>query len=98
MITNPTITRIPSANDLASIYPPWAQEKGRGGAARIQCTVSAQGTAENCHVLSETPQGYGFGQAALKAAKYFRFTPELVDGQPTGGAKIMLPLNFGLVR
>ena len=43
--------------------------------ATRSCRVSAQGVVADCRILSETPDAYGFGEAALKLTRYFRMTP-----------------------
>jgi TonB family protein len=39
------------------------------GSAKLQCTVMADGSLQNCSVMSEDPPGKGFGEAALASAK-----------------------------
>jgi protein TonB len=66
------------------------------GSARIDCQVTIEGRLTNCFLLSETPQGWSFGEAALKAATYFTFRPKLVDCKPSGGGVVIIPIRFAL--
>lgn len=67
-------------------FPELAMTKGvESGRVELQCPVSAEGIIESCWILSETPAGVGFGQAALTAAAHARLQPRTVDGAPTAG-------------
>ena len=91
---NPDWAERPSAALVQRYYPSQAQRRRIGGRAEISCTVSLQGLAENCTVVSETPEGAGFGQALLKASSSFRFRPMTIDGCPVDGGKINVPVLF----
>ncbi len=75
-------------------FPAAAQRAHLSGRAKLQCVVSAQGVLENCRVLAEAPAGYGFGKTALTMAAQFRMRPKTRDGQPVGGAIVVIPLDF----
>jgi TonB family protein len=96
VITNPDWIRTPGPTSLSALYPVLAMRAHVGGAARLECVVTAEGLLVNCQVLSETPEGYGFGQAAINISSLFRMRPQTRDGHPVGGAIVVIPLRFQL--
>jgi len=96
VISNPDWVRLPSGEDINRYYPDRAQRFNMGGSAKISCVVTASGTLSDCSIVSETPEGYGFGDAALKMAKLFKMRPQTRDGQAVGGASVVVPLKFVL--
>jgi TonB family protein len=93
-ITNPDWARKPSGDDIARYYPVEAMRKGLGGQATIRCLVRVDGHLENCLVVSESPEGVGFGAATLELAGEFRMTPQTRDGVPIGGASVTIPVVY----
>lgn len=66
----------PSADQLNKAFPPRAAKFGKSGGAVIQCEVGASGEMTHCTVKEEAPKSYGFGEAALSLAPYFRLKME----------------------
>ncbi|WP_339914789.1 energy transducer TonB [uncultured Brevundimonas sp.] len=65
-----------------SEYPTLALRQGvESGRVELQCPVTADGHIPSCWILSETPAGAGFGQAALVGAVQARLQPGTVDGE-----------------
>ena len=62
----------------------------------LSCTVTAAATIAGCRVVSETPRGARFGEAAIKLSAYFKMSPRTVDGQAVDGATVTLPIHFQL--
>jgi TonB family protein len=61
------------------------------GVAHVRCKVAPQGRLSDCAVISETPTGAGFGQAALRLAPKFRATPEAAQRM---AGSVTLPIRF----
>lgn len=59
----------PMAGDPASYYPERAKRMDQGGKALLSCMADTQGLLTDCRLITETPGGWGFGDAALKMAK-----------------------------
>ncbi len=64
-----------------AIYPRLALLKGIEGSATIVFTVDQTGQVKNVEVLEERPDAYGFGLAALNAAKKLKYLPAIRDGK-----------------
>ena len=77
-------------------FPLGAQRAGVGGKVVLLCRVKADGGLEDCTAQSETPQGYGFGAAAVKSAGAFRLAPNAKDGSPTAGRMFQFDMKFGI--
>ena len=54
----------------------------------LQCGVAEEGTATDCHIVSEDPNSLGAGAAALSMSRSFRLTRH-GDGSP-----VLLPVRI----
>jgi hypothetical protein len=75
----------PSADDMAGLYPELAKRDNLEGRAKFRCVVADGGVLTNCVILSETPEGYGFGDATLKVTKMLKMAPVDSEGRSTAG-------------
>ena len=55
------------------VYPVRAQTAERSGVAVVEVLIAAGGAVTDVRVVSESPGGYGFGQAALESVRQWRF-------------------------
>lgn len=73
-------------------YPEQAWRDRVEGSAIIHCTVTLDGKLKDCKILSETPAGAGFGEAALKMSSLFVMKPARQDVE----SWINIPIRFKL--
>ena len=94
-VTKPVWAAMPTVADFQATFP-----KSQNGVNDVRvvlgCTVEAGGVLGGCAVAQETPPGQGYGEGALALASKFRVAPWSIDGAPTVGAKIRLPIHYEL--
>lgn len=94
LVTAPLWLKKPSAGERARYYPRRALERGKRGHANVRCLIALSGALTNCVTTSETPAGWGFGDAALRLAQEFQTAPQSAIGEPTAGRVVDLPITF----
>jgi protein TonB len=95
VITRPEWINRASARDFARYYPRRAIDRNQEGRVTLDCIVDVDGRL-NCTVTSEEPDGWGFGDAAMRISRQFQMRPMLQNGQPTAGGRYRLVLPFVL--
>lgn len=84
----------PGTADLLPFNPPRARIENVNGQILLTCRVLRSRVLADCRVAAERPRGYGFGNAALQAARTFRFNPPTINGQPDEARRIEIPVAF----
>ena len=92
------ITRVTWAQHPTPTYPAVAAANGiDSGMAALSCAIEADGRASGCTVLTESPEGAGFGEAALAAMEQSRFSPAVME-TATPGARARFTIRFRLAE
>ena len=94
--SNPDWVRKPTSDDLAAALPTKALREAKAGRAVITCQVTIDGFLERCTVLSENPEGYGFGAAALQLTPQFKMSPMMRGGKAVPGGEVTIPINWDM--
>ncbi|MCC6920460.1 MAG: TonB family protein [Alphaproteobacteria bacterium] len=68
------------ATRVAPEYPAAAAAAGREGVVEVYVSIEPDGTVTSVQTASETPAGYGFAEAALKAVAQWTFKPKGARG------------------
>lgn len=92
----PLILRGPTTAEILSVVPPEARRARQPGRASINCVIRVDQRLEDCRVVSETPVGFRFGEAGLRAAAFFRYRPPMTStGRPIEGQRATITVMFG---
>lgn len=89
-----TVDRQAAAGGVLRYYPEAASRAGLEGRAVISCAVMPDGRLTSCRVVSETPPGARFGEAALKMSVLFKAKPK----RAAEGGVVVVPITFKLPR
>ncbi len=80
-------------------WPASAQRSRRQGVIIMQATVNANGLVDEVKILRADDQGFGIAEAAVAAAREYRFKPGTKDGvRIRTYATITEPYRFALTR
>jgi TonB family protein len=80
--------------EMQTYYPAAALADAASGVAIIECVVTPKGTLDPCKALREEPQGYQFGDAAVKLAARFRMKTTTRSGASAIGRVVRMPIEF----
>ncbi len=85
----------PSAFETARYYPPAARRQGISGWGILTCYVRRNHRVHGCTIEGETPEGSGFGRAALSASHLFRLRPPTRNGEVAEDIPAHIAVQFG---
>lgn len=92
--TGPRFLKGPTTAELRALHPTEAFRRRQGGRVTLNCRIRLDTRIEDCSVVEETPQGMGFGDSALAAARYFRFEAPSRGGQSISGAYVRIGVEW----
>lgn len=82
------------ARQPAPLYPALAASRGVDrGDVTLRCEALASGELGACEIMSESPPGVGFGEAALASMREARVQPRSIDGFRTD-SRIAFAVRF----
>lgn len=74
-------------------FPLAALNAGVSGVATVECEFTPTGDVVNCLAIEETPEGYGFGEAASQIVSRGKLTQETADNG-VGSFTVRVPFNL----
>jgi TonB family protein len=89
--TGPYWVRRPTADDMMTVWP--SKSTFTSGKATVECKVNTRGVLFDCKVLTEEPEGAGFGSAAIALTPQFLMKPPMVNGALVE-ARVRIPMTF----
>lgn len=94
VFVSPDWARKPDARDIA--HPAAAAKVA--SKVSLSCFVSAEGHLAPCKITHEEPPSMGFGEAALRSSRIFKFWPAMLDGRPVDGVGVTVPVETQAFR
>ncbi|MFT3996787.1 MAG: energy transducer TonB [Asticcacaulis sp.] len=88
-------SRFPDSAALLEYYPARAMDAEIEGTATLACTVHDTKGRVKCQILSESPKGYGFGDAAVRAVEA-RGRADTSNGAVEVGSVMRMKMGFSL--
>ncbi len=96
-LNDPVVERGIDPSALAAAYPDAAKSAGiMSGEATVVCQATADGEMSDCKATSESPSGYGFGDAAVSLAAQIKVSAQGKDGSAVGGRQVAWDVPFKL--
>lgn len=97
IIDRPVWAQGPSPAQAQDAFPLSIQALRLSGWAILQCRVTTPGGLEACEVLVQGPRRLGFGAGALRVARAYRLSPDLL-AQGAAGDTVNVPVYFQTLR
>jgi protein TonB len=94
------VSELPKFSDAqildALVYPPIALRSGIEGFVYLELFVDRQGEIRQIRILKETPEGRGFGEAAVNAFKGIQATTPGKSNDQDVAVRLRRPVQFKL--
>jgi tetratricopeptide (TPR) repeat protein len=84
----------PDGRDGDALASYFGLDDSTAGTVVVECIISAEGRATDCHVASEEPPNVGLGEVGLLAMEDVRYRPPTLDGKPIGGLGLRYTLTY----
>lgn len=93
----PRLIRGASSAEIMSVGPRMPRGVRRPpGRASVSCVIGVDQRLGDCRLVEENPPGFGFGEQALRAAAFFRWSPPLTAaGRPIAGKRVTVFIDIG---
>jgi len=80
-------------NPFPAVYPRKAHDEAIRGVAHLKCFAVRRNRVRKCSIVGESPSGYGFGLAALRAQDQYRVIVEDIEGNPVRNEWIIITIE-----
>ncbi len=94
LLADPVWVRRPTLEAIDRVYPAAADRQRLPGRATMRCHADERGYLSRCAVVSERPEGVGFGKAALFLQTEFKLRTLDGTGTPVQGHLVDVPVDF----
>lgn len=104
-LLRPDWIKVPTNDQIASRYPSRAP-KGLEAHVVLRCRVKTAAPMpytsveisgiDNCKIVSETPEGYGFGKAAMELTRMFALRPTDQNKVSVAGREVNVPIRWNV--
>ncbi len=93
-VDDPVWIHSPFEHWAAGFTPDRVNYSGTSGEAKVLCKVSDSGALMDCWLEHETPQGWGFGDAAMKLLTHAQMKPQGARGEPVADRPFAVTIKF----
>ena len=94
--TGPRNLRRPEPREVRRYHPPEALRRRIYGTVELRCRIGRDTRLQDCTVLRATPEGQGFAEAGLAAARdLYRFQPATRNGDYDDSVSVVVVVPFG---
>lgn len=89
-------SRVLGLPNLRDFYPERARLGRKEGRVVLHCILKQDGVLNDCVIAEESPAGFGFGMATLRASESIRYRPLIQNGVPLEREMVKVSLVWTL--